>query len=76
MAHYGTVVWLRADPAVLADRVRNGTHRPLLAEDPEGTLRTLAAERSELYEGLADVVVDTAGRPPDDIVEQLRGLVA
>src|SRR5437868_4215482 len=24
----GTVIWLRADPDVLADRVRNGVHRP------------------------------------------------
>jgi shikimate kinase len=76
MCEQGTVVWLRADPTVLAERVRNGTHRPLLAEDPEGTLRTLAEQRSALYEDLADVVVDTAGRSPEDIVDQLRALVA
>ena len=33
------VVWLLADVDVLVDRVRNGMHRPLLDEDPEGTLR-------------------------------------
>src|SRR5580698_6550737 len=32
------VIWLRADPAVLAGRVAPGDHRPLLADDPLGTL--------------------------------------
>jgi shikimate kinase len=71
MREHGTVVWLRAEPAELAERVRNGSHRPLLAEDPEGTLRMLAAQRAELYAALADHVVDTTGRAPDEIVDEL-----
>jgi shikimate kinase len=71
----GTVIWLRADPGELAERVRNGSHRPLLAEDPEATLHRLAAERSDLYGELADHIVDTGGRPPEEIVDELCALV-
>ena len=37
------VVWLCADPATLVERVRAGGHRPLLDDDPEGTLRRMFA---------------------------------
>jgi shikimate kinase len=71
----GTVVWLRADPAVLADRVRNGTHRPLLEDDPAAVLELLDSQRRELYEDVADHVVDTTDRPPDDVLAELLSLV-
>ena len=74
MHELGTVVWLRADPAELATRVRNGTHRPLLATDPEATLRTMAETRGALYEGLADHIIDTSGRLPDDIIDELSDI--
>jgi len=75
MRQSGTVVWLRADPAVLADRVRNGSHRPLLAEDPAATLARLDRERQTLYADVADHIVDTTGRPPDDVLAELLALV-
>ena len=53
-----TVVWLRARPEVLASRVTRGDHRPLLADDPLGTLTRLTDERRHLYEEVADHVVD------------------
>jgi shikimate kinase len=43
-------VWLRADPAVLADRVRRRDTRPLLrGRDPLQVLRDLAAVRDPVY---------------------------
>lgn len=75
MRDAGTVVWLRADPSVLADRVRSGVHRPLLADDPARVLHDLDAARRALYEEVADHVVDTEGRPPEEIVDQLVALV-
>ena len=51
------VVWLRASAKFLAGRT-DPTHRPLLAGDPESTLARLLAERSPLYEEVADVAVD------------------
>jgi shikimate kinase len=54
----GVVVWLRADPEVLAGRVQPGDHRPLLASHPAATLRRLAAERATLYAEVADRQLD------------------
>jgi shikimate kinase len=67
----GTVVWLRADVSTLAARVGDGEGRPLLADDPERSLRRLDAARRPLYEELADVVVDVDGITPDDAVERI-----
>lgn len=67
----GTVVWLRADPTALAARVRPGDHRPLLAEDPAGTLARLAEEREPLYRSVADVVVDVDGLSPDEVADRV-----
>jgi shikimate kinase len=58
----GKVIWLTAEPEVLVSRVDTGDHRPLLAGDPLGTLRRLAAERQTLYRDVADEVV-----PVDEI---------
>jgi shikimate kinase len=54
----GVVIWLRADPEVLAGRVQPGDHRPLLASHPVETLRRLAAERETLYAEVADRQLD------------------
>jgi shikimate kinase len=51
------VVWLRASAEFLARRT-DPTHRPLLAGDAQATLARLLAERSALYEQVADLQVD------------------
>lgn len=72
----GTVVWLRARPEVLAGRVRGGRdHRPLLAGDPLGTLDRLAAERHELYEEVADHVIDVDDLEPDEVAARILDVV-
>ena len=76
MREGGQVIWLRADPDVLAERVRNGVHRPLLADDPAQVLHDLDAARRELYQEVADHVVDTAGRSPDEVLAEVERLVA
>lgn len=72
----GTVVWLYADPAILAGRVTPGDHRPLLGDDPAGNLRRLHEERLPLYREVADHVVDIGDRPADEVAEQVLGLLA
>ena len=67
------VVWLRTDPAELAQRVSRGGHRPLLDEDPGGTLERLAAERGPHYAAVSDVVVDTTGRSLDEVTTVVLG---
>jgi shikimate kinase len=65
----GTVVWLRAAPAVLSQRVEaDGVERPLLAPGQGmATLERLALVRSAAYEAVADAVVDTDGRTVDEV---------
>lgn len=65
------VVWLRAEPAVLAGRVTVGDHRPLLDEDPEGTLATMASDRAALYAAVADRTIDTDGLTPDAVADEV-----
>ena len=61
------VVWLLADVELLLDRVRNGMHRPLLDDDPEGTLRPMYEERAELYQEVADAIVSVDHRSINDV---------
>ena len=63
------VVWLRADPETLAERVKGGVHRPLLDDDPRGTLERMYAERSDLYREVADAIVTVDNRSVSEIVE-------
>jgi shikimate kinase len=63
------VVWLRADPAVLVERVKGGVHRPLLDDDPELTLRRMHEQREALYREVADLIVAVDGRTVSDVAE-------
>jgi shikimate kinase len=67
----GTVVWLRADPALLARRVGAGEGRPLLDEDPPAVLARLAAERRDLYAAVAAVTVDVDDLSPAEVVKRI-----
>jgi shikimate kinase len=70
----GTVVWLRAPVEVLVGRVAAGAHRPAVEVDPEGTLRTMEQDRSELYAEVADVEVDSS-LPVDDVLSEVLAAV-
>ena len=61
------VVWLLADVDLLVDRVRNGMHRPLLDDDPEGTLREMFRTREELYKEVADAIVSVDNRTINEV---------
>ena len=66
------IVWLDADPALLAPRTATRQHRPWLEDDPVGTLIGMRAEREHLYRGLADTVVDVAGLTPDEVADAVE----
>ena len=65
------VVWLQAEPAVLVGRAMRGDHRPLLDGDAEATLRTMAADRDELYREVATVAVNVSDRSPAEIADEI-----
>jgi len=72
----GVVVWLRADTAVLAARVGDGSTRPLLAGDPAGALARLGAARQDAYSVAADAEVDTDGRDVDQVADAVLDVYA
>ena len=68
----GLVIWLRADPAVLAGRVVVVEEGPVVVvSDPAGTLVRLATERTPLYAEVADVTVDEDTKTPDQIADEI-----
>lgn len=72
-----TVVWLHADPEVLATRVTTGDHRPLLGDDPRPVLERMYRQRRALYEQVAQGrVVDVGMHSIDGAVEAVLELVA
>ena len=65
------VVWLTADPTVLAPRTATRAHRPWLDDDPVGTLRDMQDERESLYRDVADQIVSVDGLTPDEVADRI-----
>jgi shikimate kinase len=63
------IVWLCASPDVLVTRAMSGGHRPLLDDDPAGTLQQMFRDREALYREVADAIVFVDNRTPSDVAE-------
>jgi|SRR5688572_19470178 len=70
------VVWLRASVSTLSHRAVGAAHRPWLDTDAQAWIETAVAERDPLYAEVADIVVDTDGRTPAEITDQILALIA
>jgi shikimate kinase len=70
------VVWLSADADQLVARALTGGHRPLLDDDPQGTLRAMAVDREALYREVADHVVDSGSQTAGDVADEVLKLLA
>ncbi|MCR5155780.1 MAG: shikimate dehydrogenase [Butyrivibrio sp.] len=72
----GKVIYLKASPETVYERVKGDTTRPLLqCDDPLSKIKELQAARSDLYDAAADMVIDTDGKSPEEITEEiLNGL--
>jgi len=68
LRHLGYIVWLDADPSLLARRTSHNNDRPLLAgeEDPQAKLTRLLAERKPIYKALADLRIQTSDLTPQE----------
>jgi shikimate kinase len=74
-----SVAWLRARTGTLVERLSTvgdlRAARPLLDTDDSSVLRLrieeLSLERSDLYEGVADVVVDVDDRTPTEVARAI-----
>jgi len=65
------VVWLDADPRLLASRTLTSEHRPWLDDDPVGTLERMHHERRPLYGEVASVTVTVDGLTPEQIADRI-----
>ena len=72
MASTGLRIYLQADPALLADRLRASTDRPLL---PTGSakafLAKLYAERAAWYEQ-SEIRIRVDALRPEEVVREIR----
>jgi shikimate kinase len=66
------VVFLRVGLADAVKRVGLGTSRPLLLGNVRARVKTLLDERNPIYEAVADLTVDTAGRTAHDVAREIR----
>ena len=70
------VVFLRVGLSDAVKRVGLGTARPLLLGNVRGRIKTLLDERTPVYESVATLVVDTDGRTPEDVAQEIIGSLA
>ncbi|TDC71349.1 shikimate kinase [Actinomadura sp. GC306] len=66
-----TVVYLRVGLSEAIKRVGLASARPLLVLNPRSQMRKLLEERLPVYERLGTVQVDTDGREPADVVDEI-----
>ncbi len=69
------VVFLDVGIADAAKRVGFDASRPLLAVNPRARWTALMADRRPVYQRLATVTIDTAGRSPEDVAEAVLAAV-
>jgi shikimate kinase len=70
------VVFLDVSVPEAAARVGFNRDRPLLLGNVRAQLRALLAERRPAYEAVAKHTVDTDGRTPDEIAEEIFALIS
>jgi shikimate kinase len=70
------VVFLRVGLSDAVKRVGLGVGRPLLLGNVRGRIKTLLDERTPVYESVATLVVDTDGRSPEDVAEEIVAALA
>lgn len=70
----GKIVYLRTRPQTLIKRVEGNSDRPLLQGGAAERINSLYAARKSVYEGAADITVDTDGLTPKQIAEKILEL--
>ncbi|MGN6128996.1 MAG: shikimate kinase [Nocardioidaceae bacterium] len=69
------VVFLRVGLSDAVKRVGLGVGRPLLLGNVRARIKALLDERTPVYEEVATFVVDTDGRSPEDVAEEVATMV-
>ena len=72
---FATVVWLDVPVRVLEARLGCLKERAVVIA-PGDTLHDLADERRPLLDRWADLRIDAADRPPEDLADEIAGRIA
>jgi len=68
----GKVVYLRTSPEAVYDRLKGDDTRPLLkSEDPLARIKELQDKRGKIYEEAADIIIDTDGKTPLEVADEI-----
>ena len=67
----GRIVYLRANLKTLLERLEGDNSRPLLAGNMSDRLSELFEKRVHVYEHVADIIVDTDGLTPNEVLESI-----
>lgn len=71
----GKLVWLKANTDTLLRRIGNDQSRPsLTGKSPREDMEAVLAERSPIYQRVADFIVDTEGKMPEEVAEAIAKL--
>nr|WP_160011015.1 shikimate kinase [Nocardioides sp. AX2bis] len=70
------VVFLRVGLTDAVKRVGLGAGRPMLLGNVRSRIKALLDERTPVYESVARHVVDTDGRTPEDVADEVDALLA
>lgn len=73
----GKVVYLRAKPDTIYERLKDDTTRPLLqGEDPQGKICAMIDQRGPIYETAADCIIDVDEKNFDEILDEIEEAVS
>ena len=69
----GRLIWLTADPSVIAERLSGATDRPSLSGEQSflEEISEVLERRRPLYNAAADAIIDTDHREPYDIAREV-----
>lgn len=68
----GKIFYLRTKAETIIKRLKGDSTRPLLQGDLEERVNSILSKRSSVYEGVADIIIDTDGLTPEEIAKKIR----
>lgn len=72
MRNGGRIVYLKAQPETIYERVKDSTDRPILNGHMNVPyIAELMEKRRELYENAADIAIQTDGKSREEIAEEI-----
>lgn len=77
MRKSGRIIYLKAKPETIYERVKHSTDRPILNGHMNvDYIAGLMEKRRELYENAADITIQTDGKSRDEIAKEIMAAVA